>query len=249
MGKLLIRYLKDAQKILLPVFGISVLFGLLSLALRQVDNTFFQNVSTLFASMAILIGAANVALGAYLWSGKTFKETFFTGPATLYRTLPLSRTQLLEACLFSALIVFIESLFFLFCILCLFDWQTIPALISQLPEITYVFGWFIATLLVEGICGILVIDLGFLIGYRFQSSKFGWSIFFMLVIWMITSLIVGLGMAPSILQNFEALDVEIFPISALRQLMWIGTLVYGGLDLLYLILIWWQVKRGVDIDS
>lgn len=249
MGKLLIRYLKDAQKIVLPIFGFSILFAILCLALRQIPNTFFQNISIFFAMMSLLTGAANVALGSYLWTGNCFKETFLTGPATLYRTLPLSRTQLLWACLLSALIVFIETLLFLVLAIFILDWSTLPGFLNVISETIYVFGWFATTILLEGICIILVIYLGFLVGYRFNSSKFGWSIFFMIVFWLLTSILVGLGLLPVIFQNFEILDIEIFPIQALRQLMFTGTLLYVGLDLIYLALIWWQVRTGIDIDS
>lgn len=248
MTKLLVYDLKDAQKLLLPIFGISMALALISVGLSQVHHALFQNISSFCAILSLLTGMANLAVFA-VWSGKTWKDTFFAGPATLYRTLPLSRTELMEACLLSALIAFIETSIFCVCPLFVLDWQEIPTFFHYFPELVSSFGWFILTFFFEGICCLLVIDLGLIIGYRFRSSKLGWSILFMGVLWIITGIITCLALAPVLGANFEALNTDLMPIEPVRQLMKVGSLSYLLLDLIYLGLIYWQLKKGVDIDS
>lgn len=248
MTKLLVYDLKDAQKLLLPIFGISLALALLSITLSQIHHVLFQNISNFCAIGSILTGMANLVVLA-VWSGKTWKETFFTGSATLYRTLPLSRTELMGACLLSALIAFLETSIFCICPLLVLDWQEISTFFQYLPDLVYSFGWFILTFFFEGICSLVVIDLGLIMGYRFRSSKLGWSVLFMVVLWIITGIITCLALAPVLRANFEALNTDLMPLEPLRQLMKVGSLSYMLLDLVYLGLIYWQLKKGVDIDS
>lgn len=248
MIKLLVYNLKEAQKLILPIFGVSIVSALMSVLLGQVHHTLIQNIANFCALFSILIGLANLAVFA-VWEGKMWKETFFTGPATLYRTLPLSRIELMKACLLAALLTFLEVSVFLVGPFIVLDWQEIPTFLRFLPDLTYLFGWFVATFFLEGICALLVIDLGLLIGYRFRSSKLGWSILFMGVLWILTGIVVCLALAPVLTTNFEALNVNLMPAEPLRQLMKVGTFAYLGVDIVYLGIIYWQLKKGIDIDS
>ncbi len=248
MTKLFVHTLKEAQKLILPIFGVSMVAAFMSVLLGQVHHVLIQNVSNFCALFSILTGFINLFVFA-IWQGKTWKETFFTGPATLYRTLPLSRIELMEACLLSTFTAFLEISIFLVAPFLVLDWQEIPTFLEALPDLTYLFGWFVATFFLEGICALLVIDLGILIGYRFRSSKLGWSILFMVVLWILTGIIVCLALSPTLRANFEVLNTNLMPAEPLRQLMKVGSIAYFLLDLIYFGIIYWQLKKGIDIDS
>lgn len=246
MMKLTGLKIQAQMKMLLPVFGISLLTTLCWWLFGSIDAAWAQMIDRILVIAALFLSVLPL-MGSVLLAWMDFYHSFFGNRAYLIRTLPLSRVQIYWACLLSGL----------FCLFICMAWMVLTMLWSAVlaagwPEITqiinstegalwiFLLAMFLQMLFIE-LCGFG----GGLLGFRRISSKLPWAIGTGIVIYFACNLIMGIPLIAYMVQN--QLDGSV-SIAVMRTMVLLILFMYLVIDTVLTAMEIWLAKGRTDVE-
>ena len=242
MLKLFGYYVKEQQTKLVWLFGISLVLILVSLMLSHFEHPLWLALGSL-SMVASLLVCALAVFAVLLISSLQFKDTFYTGPAYLYRTLPFSRLQLFACCFGSALLCLFESMLWLVLMVMIRFYADLDGLFASIAGLTDMsLLWLALAVYLQGTVLLLIGDLGIAFGFSRKSDKLAWSLLGMVGLYVLTNLVMAIGILPT---TFSAMD----DLAQINLLMVEIALIYFAVAAVYTVVLCVRLKNGVDIDG
>lgn len=252
MSKVFKMHFVSLQKRVLPFLAASVLLMLLSKGFDVLSQRWgswlAQTGTSVFFALSLL--AAFIGFAAvFLFNTLQFRNTFFTGQASFFRTLPVTRTALLEACLLNGALGIAEAMLWMALVLCINEWQSLFSLFALLPQAGGWLAFMALAIYLQSFTFLLGCYAGVLLGYSRRSDKLAWSVLFVLLLYFASQLTLAVLISPFLLANAELLQSELLPGRQIRTLFALLAGGYAVIDCVYLFYLVFRIRKGVDIDS
>lgn len=246
MMKLTGLKIQAQMKMLLPVFGVSLLTTLCWWIFGSIDAAWAQMIDRILVIAALFLSVLPL-MGSVLLAWMDFYHSFFGNRAYLIRTLPLSRVQIYWSCLLSdifclAVCMAWMVLTMLWSAVLAAGWVEITQILNSTEGVIWLFAaaMFLQMLFIE-LCGFG----GGLLGFRMTSSKLPWAIGTGILVYFACNLILGIPLITYMVQA----DLEgMVSMETIRRVVLLIFCMYMVINTVLTGLEVWVAKGRTDVE-
>ena len=262
LGKLLKYDLKWVYKIVIGFYILTIIFAVLTRICINIENSLLFNVLGKILNGTMIAMMVNALVNVLIRSWVRFIGNVYKDESYLTHTLPVKKkdiylSKVLTAiiCTFTTVAVALVGLFIAY-----YSKANMEALKNFLKMTASAYDTDVISLIIivalviflESLFITLIGYVGIIIGHKSNRNKMAKTLVIGIVLYLVTSTLT-LGIIYVIgLFNEGVMNVinttDIVNVDSIKQVMKIGLLIYVGYNIMYYIIGWKQLEKGVNVD-
>lgn len=262
LTKLLKYDIKTINKVLIIFYGLSIFFSVLTRIFFMIDNSVIMNVIAHICSGATISMIFNILINNLMRLWVRFKQNLYGDESYLTHTLPVTKKQLylskfiisITSLLISVLVIFI-SLFIAY-----YSKENLQTIKTLLLPLATVYDSTIISIILQFvfICFLELMNMlqsgftGIIIGHKMNNNKLGFSILFGFITYLMTQIVVLLGVFISALFNDKLMNlfytIESIDVPTIKLCIIISLIVYTLNIVILYIVNQIQFNKGVNVE-